>query len=331
MLFGRFLYTDDAGGEGGNAGGAGHQTPQPAMTLEQFKEYGIENPEQLQIILQQHKESKVSAADKKKQADEQEAELINFSVKENLMNADEYQQAKTIKTRNDRELRFEKYAQEWREDHPEITDPEDIEAGIKEDFENEYRVNSENAKLKARGEARLAKEASEIRNPLVEKLTVAEQRFTERKAMAGKMPEFNKFVDTLIEELTPEKLVVSKVKEGDAEISIEVELSKEERTELAKAFRTPKTFAAFASAKDPSKELKDSLAKKMTGFIRERHFEKAITTTFGKGKEIGLAQGSTVGAGQPFAVIKGGHQDNTGKAPASVRQEIIASTRAKTS
>lgn len=317
----RFFYDDNA--EGGNGGGAAADVvPQPLLTADQLKDYGIESPEQLQTLLQQHKESKVSVEEKQRQADEREADLIKFSVDQKLMTVEEYQQSKTLKGKADRDLVFERYEKEWREDHPEITDEEEISSNVRRDFDDEYRVNSENEKSKGRGAARLAKEAAEIRNPFLNKLTAAEQQYTERKAIAGKVPEFNKFVDNLIEKLTPEKLTVSKVKEGEQEIPIEVELSKEERKELAKAFRTPKAFAAFSSAQDPTKEFEASMTKKITGFLKEKYFDAAINTTYEKGKGVGLAKGSTVGAGQPFAVVRGGHQDNTGKQNISVAQEV---------
>lgn len=339
MTFRRFIYNDDAGNTGGGAAAtaaapaatttttdiAGAPAHESILTAEQLKEYGIENPEQLQTILRQHKEGSVSAEEKQRLVDSREADLIKHSVDKGLMKVEDFNQAKTVKGRADRDLVYEKYEKEWREDNPDITDPEEIAANAKKEFEAEYRISSENGKAKARGEARLSKEASELRDPYVQKLSSAEASYTETKAIEGKIPQFNKFVNELIEKLTPEKLVLSKVKEGEVEVPIEVELSKEERKELAKTFRSTKTFASFMAVDDAKKltALEASLSKKIDGFLRAKYFDAAVSTGFTKGKDIGMAQGSTVGAGQPFGIAKNGIRDTgTVNASGNVMKEV---------
>ncbi len=121
--------------------------------------------------------------------------------------------------------------------------------------------------------------------------------------MKGKIPEFNKAINALIEKATPEKLSISKVKDGETELPIEVELTKKEREEVAAIFRTPKMFQKFLDAKDLS-EFETLAAKKVNGFLKEKYFDTAINKSFETGKGIGVTKGSNVGAEQPFAIVR---------------------------
>lgn len=304
MRYSPRFYYEDGGGEG--AAGAGGDTvvvPEPLLTSDSLKEYGLENKEQLLTILRQHKESNVPAEEKIKQEQLKKADFIKFSAESGLLKVEEISAYETVKGKADRDLAFEKHLEEWKEDNPEVTDPEEILSQAKSDFESEYKINSENEKQKARGLQKLSKFASELRSPLATKHSAAEQAFQERKAVEGKVPEFNKAINDLIEKYTPEKLAISKVKEGDTEVPIEVELDKKEKAELAKTFLTPKMFIKFQTAKDLS-EFEAVATKKITGFLREKYFDTAVSKGYEKGKGVGTAQGSTVGAEQPFAIVR---------------------------
>jgi hypothetical protein len=332
MKLTRFFYEDGAGGNaGGDAGAAGAAAaaaaasqPESVLTADQLKDYGIENAEQLQTILRQHKESAIPAEEKQRKENERKADVMQFSVKNNIASLEDFTQADSLKNTPDRDLLFKKFDKEWREDNPDVTDPDEIAAGVKAAFEAEYRLNSPNEKAKARGEARMAKEAAEMRNPVISKVEQANTQYNERKALEGKVPEFETFVNKLIEKVTPEKVAISKVKEGEAEVEIEVEFSKDDRKELAKLFRTPKTFAAFQSATDP-KALEDDLTKKMDGFLRLKYFDTAVSKSYEKGKGAGTAQGSTVGAGQPYGIVKG---QGKSSANAGTGNDVMTEVRA---
>lgn len=305
MRYSPIFYYEDNGGEGGGSGGEDTNVvkPDPLLTSEMLKDYGLSNREELLTILNQHKESKVSVEEKQKQEQLKKADFINFAAKNDLLKVDEYNAHENIKAKPDRDLAFEKHLEEWKEDNPKVTDPEDILSQAKADFESEYKINSENEKQKSRGLAKMKERADSLRSPLFTKVTAAEQRYQEHKAMEGKVPEFNKAINTLIEKYTPEKLEISKVKEGEADVPIEVELNKKEREELAKTFLTPKMFHKFQTAKDLS-EFESIATKKINGFLREKYFDAAVSKGYEKGKGVGTAQGSTVGAEQPFAIVR---------------------------
>lgn len=305
----KFYYEDNAGEGGGNGGennggeGGGSHSTESFLSPDELKSYGVENKEQLFAVLNQHKESQVSAEEKQRQVESKKADFIKFAAENSLLKVDDVSHYETITKKADRELAIEKHIEEWREDNPDVTDPSEITAQATADFQEKYNLNSENAKQKARGEARIKELAEKIRTPVTSKYTAAEKAYTERKAIEGKIPEFNKAVSELITECTPDKLVIGKVKEGEIEVPIEVELTKKEREELTKSLVTPKMFQRFTSAKDLS-EFKASTTKRITSILKEKYFDSVIEKSYAAGKGVGTTQGSTVGAEQPFAIVR---------------------------
>lgn len=307
MRYVKFYFPD--GSEGAEGGGGiqpvADKSDAPILTADHLKEYGLENVDQLHTILRQHKESNVPAADKEKQEQIRKADLINFAANEGLMRVEDFNSYESLKSRTDRDLLFEKHLGEWKEDNPDVTDPEEILSQAKDDFEREYKLNTENEKQKARGEARLKKDATDLRNPVESKFSQTQTAYQERKALEGKLPEFNKAIASLIEKCTPEKLSISKVKDGEEEFPIEVELSKTDREELIKIFTTPKTYRAYAANEKDLSKFEGEVTKKVNGFLKTKYFDTAVSTSFEAGKGRGVVKGSNIGAEQPFSVIRG--------------------------
>lgn len=316
MFLPRFYFTDGASDNGG--GGSDNNSPAPVIdqpapliTEEELKGYGLDR-DQFKALLQSHKENSIPAEQKQKEEQLRKADLIKFAAENDLMKVEDFNTYESLKSKSDRDLRFDTYLKEWKEENPDITDADEITSQAKIDFETEYKLNSDNAKQRERGEARLAKEAAELRNPYTSKYEQAQSSYQERKAMEGKLPEFNKFIDTLIEKCTPEKLSISKVKDGEEEVGIEVELTAADRKELAEKFRTPKTFLAYSKETDPAK-LEPAITKKINGFLKEKYFDNVVSKTFELGKGRGVVKGSNIGAEQPFSVIRGNNQSPSGK------------------
>ena len=299
----RIFYFPD-GGEGGEGGDATTQVDRPVdsvLTASELKEYGLENADQLKTLLRQHKESNIPVAEKEKAEQEKKADFISFAAKNGHMKVEEINTYETIKSKADRDLVFEKHLAQFKEDNPDVTDPDELATQAKADFEIEYKLSSENEKQKIRGEARLKKEAEELRSPYTSKYEKTQSAYNERKALEGKLPEFNKTISAIIEKCTPEKLTISKIKEGDAELPIEVELTKKERDEAIKLFVTPKQYREYEQ--DPAK-FEEKVTKKINGFLKEKYFDEVVGKSYEKGKGVGTGQGSNVGADQPFAVVR---------------------------
>jgi hypothetical protein len=299
----RIFYFPD-GGEGGEGGGATTQVDRPVdsvLTASELKEYGLENADQLKTLLRQHKESNIPVAEKEKAEQEKKADFISFAAKNGHMKVEEINTYETIKSKADRDLVFEKHIAQFKEDNPDVTDPDELATQAKADFESEYKLSSENDKQKARGEARLKKEAADLRNPISTKYEKTQSAYNDRKELEVKLPEFNKTISSIIEKCTPDKISLSKIKEGDTELSIDVDLSKKDREELVKTFVTPKMYQEYQ--KDPAK-FEEKASKKINGFLKEKYFDDVVSKSYEKGKGVGTGQGSNVGAEQPFAIVR---------------------------
>lgn len=301
ILFPRFFYDDNAGETGTGAGGGETATPTEVAIPEDIQKELAE--------LRAYKESILSREPEKTPeqiAKEVELEKVNFrkyAVEKDLMKDDDFSRFDTVTKKAERDLVFEKFSAEQKEDNPEITEDE-----LKEAFEYEYKLNSDNEKTKARGMARLQKEAAEIKNPLETTYKTAKTQYDEDKAIEKQVAPFKKFMDELIAENTPEKLSLYKAKDGEEEITIDVDLSKSDREELTKLFLTPKNFRSFLDSNGKLDEIKPTLAKKINGFLKQKYFETALSKSFETGHGRGVLKGSNVGANQPFAVVKGGGQ-----------------------
>lgn len=304
VLFPRFFYDDNAGETGANAGG-GESSNQNTSTE-------VVIPEDIQrelAELRAYKESIISREPDKtpeQVAKEAELEKVNFrkyAVEKDLMKDDDFSRFDSITKKAERDLVFEKFSDEQKEDNPDITDDE-----LKEAFEYEYKLNSDNEKIKARGMARLQKEAAEIKNPIESSYKNAKSQYDEDRVIEKQVAPYKKFIDDLIIENTPDKLTLYKTKDGEDEISVEVELSKADREELAKTFVNAKTFRAYLDSNGKLDDIKPTLAKKINGFLKQKYFETALSKSFETGHGRGVLKGSNVGANQPFAIVKGGGQ-----------------------
>jgi hypothetical protein len=305
----RFYYTDNAG-EGG--GGAAPPVVAPAAPV---------IPEDVQKELTELRAFKEQIASKQpdktpqqlaKDAEIEKAEFLKYGAENDLIKVDEYNQYESLKSKADRDLIFEKFSTEVKEElteelkgeNPDITEAE-IEEKVKEKFESEYPVNSKNPKTKERAERKLARDAKELRTPLASKYETAQERFKEAQNIVSKIPEFNKAIDEIIKESTPEKIVV-KTKDGEQEIDIEVELTKEQRSEIEKLFKSDKVFANYYNSDEKEKgTFKAKVQKKIEGYVKANTFDSAVAKGFEVGKKIGTNQGSTVGANNPFPLKEG--------------------------
>jgi hypothetical protein len=77
-----------------------------------------------------------------------------------------------------------------------------------------------------------------------------------------------------------------------------------------------------------SEEVKVQLVEKINAFIRQRKMEEGFSKTWEKAHGIGVAKGSEVGAGQPYALLRNINQATVVVEP-SARKEAVDSTRRK--
>lgn len=315
MIFNsKFIY-DDGAGEG--AGGDTSVNNNGEIKLPEDVQKELDSLRQFKSEI----ENKPKDPTQEELERQQELDNVNFrkyAVESKLLKDDDFNKIETFKQKADRELAFEDFSAEWDADNTEV-DPEDKERLKQEAFENLYHLNSTDKTLKAKGEKLLAKEAAEKRTPYETSYKSAKEQYGKDKSIAAKIPEFNKFIDDTIKNAVPEKIVF-KTKDGEDEIEVEVELTKEQRTELDKVIRTARNFNSFSEGKP--EEIKATIEKKINGFIKINTFESATQKSYEKGKGVGTANGSNVGAENLFMLVKNSENKDLNKDQSSVVKQI---------
>jgi len=307
MYIPRFIYNDGSEAGAGGTDAIIVNTPAapevPLITLDELKGYGFNSPDELKTFLTKQKEENIDPQEKINQANREKADFLKFSADNTLLAVEEYSTLESLRGRKDVEIVRDEFTKSYREDNSDADDEEVAAA-----FDTQYPLQSENVAQKKWAEKQIAKEAKEIRSPLESKFEVAQKDFKDYQTLNSKIPGFNKFIDGVIDANTPEKLSFHKVKDGETEIHIEAELTADQRKELkdevGKMFRNPKTYNEYAHSESKEKELNDKIAKKINGYIKINYFEKAIEKGFEAGKGLGVTKGSTVGAEQPFAIVR---------------------------
>jgi hypothetical protein len=305
MKFFSKFYDDGAGN-----GGAGDGTA-PVETAEVFTPELKQELESLRAFQKSITEKEPEKTPEQLQK-EVELEKVNFrkySVENDLMKDDDFQKFETVRAKKDEDLVFEDFSDEWEKDNPDA-DPRTKEADKRAAFEVQYHITSENKTNKERGQKLIAQEAKALRNPLETSYQTAKSSYDQEKMIKGEIPGYNQFIESVIKENTPEKLVVKtsvksgKEGEADTEIDVDVELTEDQRKEIEKLFKNPKTFHAYVTDKDKRDDLKAKIAKKISGYIKENNFDRAVQRAVEVGHGNGMAKGSTVGAEQPFAIVR---------------------------
>lgn len=293
--------------EGENKGGQQNAAEPIKQILsdEDLKNYGFDSPEALKTFLQKQKEENISPEEKLQKENITKANFLKFAAEQKLLNVEDYSQYESIKSKPDQEIVFENFVKEYKEDHPEITDEEELAEAAKEDFEYEYKLKeglSESQKKK--GLAKLARDAKELRSPIENKVLAAQDQFKEYGSYQETYPKFEKFLKESITKNTPDKTILFKAKDGEEEIPIEIELTQKERDAMFKEFSTPKTFQKFLNSNP--EEIQAILDKKMQGWVKLNKFDEINAKTFETGMGVGTKKGSTVGAENPFPLRQNG-------------------------
>lgn len=311
LLFPRFFYEDGAGAEGagGNGDGAkeGGQGGAAAPEVVTMTAAEVKELQDLRAYKQSitQKEPEKTPEEIAKLVEKEKGEFIKYSVDEGLMKVDDFHAYENLKVKADRDLVFESYLTNWKEENPDV-EADEIDARSKSDFDEEYKLSSTNEKAKARGEARLAKDAAEFRKPLQTTYEKAESAFKELQSIRQTYPKYEKFMEELIKESVPDQITF-KTKEGEEDIVIDgVKLTEEDRKEIAKQFKNDKNFFAFTKNAEKLPEVKAAIAKKIDGYLKIKNFDKINTAVYEAAKGIGIKKGSNVGAEAPFAIVRGG-------------------------
>lgn len=272
--------------------------PQPVFTLEELKTLGLDSKEAAIAFINKAKEDNRPEEEKQKKANIEKANFLKYAAERDFL-TDDFKKYESLEAKADRDLVFEKYAAEEKADNPALTDEE-----IKEAFESEYKLNNENEKIKAKGEAKLKREANELRKPSQNAWNKAQESYKGELGAWQKHQEFKGLVKDTFKSEIPEKYSV-KVKIGEEEIPVIVDVTPELKTKIEKAFNSEKTLSKYLSFDGKPADFAADLSRNIKSFIKSELADLAIE----EGVKIGIKRGTakaSKGADNPFAL-----QDNT--------------------
>ncbi len=273
--------------------------PQPAFTIDELKEFGIENKESLIAQLKELKEKNRPDEEVKKQAALERVNFQKYAVERGFA-TDDFNKYESLSSKAERDLVFEQFAAEEKADNPDITDQE-----LKEAFETEYKLNSDNEKARAKGEARLKKDAAEIKKPAETAWKTAQDSYNEEKAAYVKQKEFKSIIKNTFEKEIPGKFTF-KGKDGDEDIVLEVDVTPELRSKIEKSYDSDKTFVKFLTHNGKPEEFAASISSKIKSHIKAELSDMAVQKAIEAGIGRGTKKGSTVGAENPYALKNNG-------------------------
>jgi hypothetical protein len=312
--------------------------PKPVTPIvEVEKNEPSEDIEALKRELQEFKEREkarsenveLTPEEKRKQEEIEKAELINFAVKNGKMKLEDFNQFDEISKADDRDLTFRNFKKEFKEDNPEIEDI-DLEEEALRAFEDKYDLNSENEKRKARGEARLAKEAKELRMPLESSYKATKSEYEQERELRKTYPNFAKKIEDFTKEVLPSKLDFFKYKDGEEDVLIDVDIEQKDRDEIeaqvSKELQTPEVFTLYKN--NELDKIKDKAKKIAEGLIDAKYREVGLNKvaiafeTRGKKK-------AEIGAKNSFALNQDANSSSSNAQHATAKEQVLNSFKKK--
>lgn len=296
-----------------------------------FKELGVESLDALKEKLKPKPEDKPeSPEEKEKRESIYQASIQKYAVENGEMKLEDFSKLESLKGKEDQNLVFENWLSGWKEENPDV-DPAEADRLAKEEFESEYKLNSENEKAKARGIAKIAKEAKEIRGPLEKAYKSAKENYDEVREGEAIFPEFNKKVTGFIKEHVPEKYTVFKVKDGEEEVPIDVDLTPAERVEILNSvgesiLRNKANYDLYK--KGDFKALQDLAKEKTESLISNKYRDTAAQKIAIEFLSRGTKKGSTTGSKNPFPLNDDGKKPD-GEEGKSAARTVLDSLRGK--
>lgn len=301
-----------------------------------LKELGIESIDVLKDRLKP-KDAVVEETPEQKEKNESlyRANLQTYAVQEGLMKLDDFAKMENLKGVPDKDLVFNSMKDQLKDEvlseDAELKGDE-LETAIKEAFEKEFPLESKNEKVKTRAENKLKREASEIRQPYQKSYEKSKQLFDNDLDLRKSYPEFSKKINGLVSENIPEKFNVFKDKDGEEDISIEVELTEKDKKEIlekvAKKAENPNTYALYK--KGELATIQQLVKQETETFMWDKYRGdglKKVAETF---LSRGTKKGSTVGATQPFALNQSKPTGEGGKrSRGDKEQEVLDSLEGK--
>ena len=294
---------DEQGAEGSeNNGGDGASAPveKIEISLEQAKAWGFDSKEQLDEHFKKLKEQNISEEEKRKAAALEDVNFRKFSIENDLLKEDDFMSHQSLSAKADRDLVFEKWVNEYKEDNPDLANDPELMNKATAEFNREYKLDSESDKVKQRGLDKLSKEAKELRAPVSQKFESAKNQFELAKTVHTEYPKFESLVESKVRQHTPDKKGAYTVNDGEEEVVVDIEITEDDRKAMAKAFATHKNFYKFKEGKE---EFEKSIDQKMEVWVELNKKEVIKQKIFETALNLGRAKGSNIGAYNPFPLV----------------------------
>ena len=282
-------------------------TPEDPLTG-LLKEFKFNSKEDLIKHLKKADEKQKSPEEIKRAEEVYRANMNAFAVENELMSLEDIHKLEEVKKATDKDLVFKKFSEEAREEVISDFDAEDkpteeeIADKIKEAFEKEYPTDSKNKNAVTRAENKIKREAELIRKPFESAYEKAKERYDDEVSVRNAYPEYQKTMKKVIDSSVPASVSFYKDKDGENEISIDVELKEEDRKEIlekvAKKFQNPETFVLHQKGK--SKEIQDMIAEEVEFLAWKKTEKEGKKKLAEKFEGIGVGKGSKVGAENSF-------------------------------
>lgn len=303
---------------------------QQVNPLDEFlKEFNLES---VDVLRERLKTPKVDETPEEKEKRESiyQADLQKFAVENGEMKLDDFPKLEAIKNKADRDLVFENWLPSWKEENPDV-DPAESDNLAKEAFEDETKLNSTNEKTKARAEAKIAKEAKELRNPLESSFNTVKSKFDTERELRATYPSFNKKIEDIVTENIPAEFNVFTGKDGDADVPIKISITDADKKEIlsavSKKCQSDKTYSLFK--KNDFASISEIVKTETENYLWEKKREDGMKEIATKFLSIGTAKGSTVGAKSPFPVVQQNQGNGAQRTKQDAEQEVLDSLSGK--
>ena len=275
--------------------------------------------------LERDSNKELSPEEKQKEQEIYEAELINYAVKEGKMKLEDFDKYKEVSKANDADLVFNEFKKEFKEDNPDIDD-EDFEDEARREFENKTGLNSDNEKVKARAEARIKKQAEEIRNPLKMPYETTRKQFEEERDLKKTFPDFSKKIEGLSQEFIPSKYEFFKTKDGDEDVLVDLDITDADKKEIAdtvsKEMTNPEIYLLYKQGK--LEEIRDIAKRKADNLVFEKSKAQGLQKIASVFETRGKAKAS-IGAKNSFALNQSKNSSADNAVGQTGREEVLRS------
>jgi hypothetical protein len=269
--------------------------------------------------------TELTPEEKAKQQELYDAELISYAVKEGKMKLEDFDKYKTVQKAADRDLVFEDWKTEFKEDNPDI-DAEDFEEEAKRAFEQEMKLDSKNEKVKARAEAKLAKRAAELRSPHTSAYEKTRKDYDEERDLRQTFPNFTKKIEDFSKEFIPEKYEFFKTKDGDEDVSVALDITEADKKEIfntvSKEMQTPEIYTLYKQNK--LEEIREIAKKKADDLVFAKSKEQGLKKIAEVFETRGKAKGA-IGAKNSFALNQNRNNQSDKQVGMSAREEVLRS------